>query len=387
MSLLIKPGDRNGASVRANPSNIISLSSSINGRKVYRVRGTTFDVEDRYTISSIVGHGAYGVVCAAVDHITGKEVAIKRIGRIFDDLIDGRRIWREVRILRLLRDASARNVLKLQRLFQPTNTITTFRELYVVTDLLQRDLHSLIRQKRDMSVDSLRKIGVQILRCLADMHSLGIIHRDIKPSNILLDNSEAVCVCDFGLARGGIIDFNEALDMTDYVVTRWYRPPELLAMCKYNVSVDLWAVGCVLAEFALQRPLFPGHDYLHQFYLVVSTIPVTSTEFMSSKSGVPFINELAKKSKDAKPIHKLLTMLPSDGVDLITKLLAFDPNNRISAKEALKHPFFSSVGGDDQTVYPKAPDFDWSFDMTCEVSEAQLRRNIWNEIEYSNPQQ
>lgn len=365
-------------------TNVVALVSAHDGRKTYRVRGTHFEIDERYSVTSVVGHGAYGVVCAALDESTGKEVAIKRIGRVFDDLIDGRRIWREVRILRLLRDAKCRNVMKLHRLLRPRESIDVFRDLYVVTELLETDLYAVIRQRSDlMTVSSLRNIGAQMIRCLADMHSMGVIHRDIKPSNILLTSSEEVRVCDFGLARGGLHVSNDPMDLTDYVVTRWYRPPELLSMSKYHFPVDVWGAGCVLAEYALQRPLFAGRDYLHQLHLILSTVNITGLEFITSKASVPFITDLATKTAGSRPLSKVLAVLPSDAIDLISAMLAFDPHRRITARKALSHPFFKSVGGDGQDTPPRPLDGDWSFDMACEVSEPQLRRCIWNEIEIS----
>lgn len=373
-----------GSSITSGGANAVSLISTGDGRKTYRVRGTHFEIDERYSVTAVVGHGAYGVVCAAVDSLQEKEVAIKRIGRVFDDLIDGRRIWREIRILRLLRDSGCRNVMRLHRLLRPRESIEAYRDLYVVTELLETDLYAVIRQRSDMmTVASLRNIGVQMLRCLADMHSMGVIHRDIKPSNILLTDGEDVRVCDFGLARGGLYTTQEPMDLTDYVVTRWYRPPELLSMSRYHFPVDVWAAGCVMAEYALQRPLFAGRDYLHQLHLILSTVNVTSLEFITSKASIPFITDLAAKTAGSRPLTKVLAVLPSEAIDVISQMLSFDPRNRLTARNALAHPFFRETGGDNQNVQPKPLDGDWSFDMPCEVSEAQLRRCIWDEIEVS----
>ncbi|CUF84210.1 mitogen-activated protein kinase, putative [Bodo saltans] len=363
-----------------------NLVTTRNNRKVYRVRGGPFEIDDHYSVTTVVGHGAYGVVCAALDERTGREVAIKRIGRIFDDLVDGRRILREITILRLLRESKCRNVLQLHRVLRPFEPVDTFRDLYVVTELLDHDLYSWIRQKRDTSTQQIRHVIAQVLRCLADMHAMGIIHRDIKPSNVLLNDSEDVFVCDFGLARAGMHEFREPTDLTDYVVTRWYRPPELLMMCKYHLPVDVWTAGCVMAEFAMQRPLFSGRDYIHQLSLLVSTVQVRSIEFVqeSGSAAAGFLSELVSKSQPlTRPLTRVLSMLPPDGIDVVEKMLAFDPKERITAREALRHPFFASVGGESQAIYPKPPteNLDMSFDLQCDISEAQLRRKVWDEID------
>lgn len=367
----------------ASTAHTCNLVTTRNGRKVYRVRGTQFEIDENYSVIAVVGHGAYGVVCAALDDRLGREVAIKRVGRIFDDLIDGRRILREITILRLLKENKCRNVLKLHKVILPFEPVDSFRDLYVVTDLLEQDLYSWIRQKKETSVLQIRNIIAQVLRCIADMHAMGIIHRDIKPSNILLNDAEDVYVCDFGLARAGLHLFSEPGDLTDYVVTRWYRPPELLMMCRYHLPVDIWTVGCVMAEFAMQRPLFAGRDYIHQLSLVVASVQVKSVAFAeaTSQSALTFLSELVAKNKNARPFSRLLSMLPPDGIDVLEKMLAFDPNERLTARQCLMHPFFEPVGGDTQVKYPSPPTEDLSFDLHCDISEAQLRRKLWDEIE------
>lgn len=369
----------------ASTAHTCHLVSTINGRKTYKVRGTLFEIDEHYSVTAVVGHGAYGVVCAALDDRLGREVAIKRIGRVFDDLIDGRRILREITILRLLREYQCRNVLRLHRVLRPHEPLDVYKDLYVVTDLLDQDLYTWIRQKRETTVLQIRNIMAQVLRCIVDMHAMGIIHRDIKPSNILLNDAEDVYVCDFGLARCGLHRFTEPTDLTDYVVTRWYRPPELLLMCRYHLPVDVWTVGCVMAEFAMQRPLFAGRDYIHQLSLVLSSVEVTNLTFVEETSGaaLPFVVDLANKNKGTRPLSRLLTMLPSDGIDVLEKMLAFDPRNRFTARQCLAHPFFAPVGGDGRAVYPSPPaDVDLSFDQHCDISEAHLRRQLWDEIEF-----
>ncbi|KEG14893.1 putative mitogen-activated protein kinase 5, putative,protein kinase [Trypanosoma grayi] len=367
--------------------NGVQLVCAQRGWKTYRVRGQVFEVEDRYTLTSVAGYGAYGVVCGAFDNITFRDVAIKRVGHVFEDLIDGRRIWREIVIHRVLRQNGCRNMLNLTRIVPPRDGISEFRDLYIVTDLYDTDLHATIHRLKNTSIEGLRRVMVRVLRCLADMHSMGIIHRDLKPSNILLGDepdSDNAVVCDFGLARAGVLDLNEPLDLTDYVVTRWYRPPELLLMCRYGLPIDLWAIGCIIAEYLMERPLFGGRDYVHQMQLVISSIPVTGTEFIESASpgAMVFLNDVVKKYKNTRPLEQVLVALPPDGLDLVTKLLVFEPSKRLTALQALQHPFFDSVGGEGTTECTQPPKMDLSFDLHAEISEPQLRRVIWAEVMY-----
>nr|CCC91112.1 putative protein kinase [Trypanosoma congolense IL3000] len=366
-------------------NNNVRLLCTQRGWRTYRVREQVFEVENRYTLTSVVGYGAYGVVCSAYDNSEFRDVAIKRVGHVFDDLIDGRRIWREIVIHRLLRENGCRNALNLTRIVPPRDDIGVFRDLYIVTDLYDTDLHANIHKTKVADIKSLQKIMVRVLRCVADMHSMGIIHRDLKPSNILLGDepdSDNAVVCDFGLARAGVLDLHEPIDLTDYVVTRWYRPPELLLMCRYGFPIDLWAIGCIAGEFVLKRPLFGGRDYVHQMQLVVSSVTVTTLDFARGycTGTAAFMNDVVKKYHGRRPLSRMLSALPQDGIDLVTGLLAFDPKARLTAVEALRHPFFSSVGGEGEPNQVTSPKLDLSFDLHAEISEAQLRRSIWTEM-------
>ncbi|CCW68142.1 unnamed protein product [Phytomonas sp. Hart1] len=368
-------------------ANTVQLIAAQRGRKVYRVRGQYFDIEDTYTITSVIGHGAYGVVCAALDDRTFQEIAIKHVNHVFEDLVDGRRIWREVLLLRLLKEKGCRNVLNLIRVLPSKTSITEFNDLYMVTDLYDVDFHSIIRQRRPILLDVLRKVTVHVLRCLSDMHSMGVVHRDIKPSNILLKmdkDLESAVVCDFGLARGGLHRLKDPSYLTDYVVTRWYRAPEVLLMAPYSYPVDIWALGCVMSEYIMQRPLFDGRDYIHQMQLVLSTVPITGTDFIERDCDTTILHliEVAKRYGDTRPLSRLLASIPKDGLALVSKMLAFEPNKRITAQEALRHPFLESVEGLDSEKHPSPPEVDLGFDMHTDISECQLRRVIWNEIQH-----
>ncbi|RNF25152.1 putative mitogen-activated protein kinase 5, putative,protein kinase [Trypanosoma conorhini] len=372
-------------STEGSSASLLQLAFTQLGWKTYRVRGQLFEVEERYTLTSVVGHGAYGVVCAAFDNTEFRNVAIKRVGHLFDDLVDGRRIWREIVIQRILRENGCRNTLNLLRIVPPRESVADFRELCIVTDLYDTDLHTVIHRVKSNSIVTLQRIMVRILRCLADMHFMGIIHRDVKPSNILIGDkpdSDNAVVCDFGLARAGLLDLDEPLDLTDYVVTRWYRPPELLLMCRYGFPIDMWAMGCIIAEYVIGRPLFGGCDYVHQMQLVLSSIPMTGTGFVEggSRAALGFLNELERKYKGKRPLADLLEGLTAEGVDLVTKLLAFEPSKRLTAMQALQHPFFAHVGGEGVSHCTRPPKADVSFDLHAEISEAQLRRAIWEEV-------
>lgn len=183
---------------------------------------------------------------------------------------------------------------------RPTS-VSGYEDVYIVSDLMETDLHRIIYSKQDLTDDHVQYFIYQVLRSLKYMHSANVLHRDLKPSNLLLNSNCDLKVCDFGLARCGAAccrserrpggrDGRRALvapaphhrlpllpspsrgtsdeenqGLTEYVVTRWYRAPEIMLSCRvYTNAIDVWSVGCILAELLGRKPLFPGDDYIHQ---------------------------------------------------------------------------------------------------------------------------
>lgn len=362
----------------------IEVIKTYRGRKVYSVQGRVLDVPDRYQFTSILGRGAYGTVCCASDEVTGRRVAVKCVNGLFDELIDGRRIWREMVILRILRQCKCRNIIKLLDLLPPKETIESFRDVCIVTDLFGLDLHALNRSHKALPIDFIRIVIAQVLRCVSDMHQLGVIHRDVKPSNILLkkdDDPMSTVLCDFGLARAGLQHIQLPTRMTDYVVTRWYRAPELLVGCPYDYAVDVWSVGCVMAECFLKTPLFPGKDYIHQLQLITASIPITNVEFIAFAPAAAYMREAARKYQGTLPLSQVLSAVPPDAFSAISSMLSFSPVKRVTADEALHKSFFDDVEGvKDSPCIGATSNVDFGFDLHAEVSEAQLRRLIWDEM-------
>ena len=164
-----------------------------NGRHSYIVRGHHFEMESRYEINKCIGSGAYGIVCSAVDRAETdpkkQKVAIKKIVKVFDDVVDGKRILREAMILRFL---SHKNVLSVRRLLKPVDA-RSFEEIYMITDLMDADLATIIKSKQKLLDEHYQYFITQALRGLHYVHSANIIHRDIKPNNLLVNAN-----CDFG---------------------------------------------------------------------------------------------------------------------------------------------------------------------------------------------
>ncbi|KAJ5667024.1 CMGC/MAPK/P38 protein kinase [Penicillium longicatenatum] len=292
----------------------------------HQVAGCSFDTTSRYSALRLVGVGAYGQVCSATDNLTTQAVAIKKITEPFQSLEAAKRSFREVKLLRHLRHG---NVISVQDIF-----VSPVDDLYLVTDLLSTDLARVIRS-RPLEDKYIRYFFYQIMRGLKYIHSAGVVHRDLKPSNILIDENCDLKICDFGLAR------TLKLSMTGYVTTRYYRAPEIMLTWRnYGVEVDMWSSGCILAEMIEGSPLFPGKDHAHQFLIISDLL-----------GSIP---------------PEVLPDICAQALDFLERVLVWDPSQRISAAEALLHPYTSLYHDPEDEPVAGAP-FDWAL-VTAEYS-------------------
>ena len=250
----------------------------------------TFTVDKRYTMIRTVGSGAYGVVISASDAKTDTSVAVKMVPKAFSDEIDAKRILREIKLLKHFRHE---NIVSLVDMMPPNvKYVEDFNDVYLVTDLMETDLHRIVYSKQKLSIDHAQYFIYQVLRGLKYIHSCRVLHRDLKPSNLLVNSNCDLKICDFGLARGINRDPNDPYTMgtagggtmllTEYVVTRWYRAPEIMLAChEYSYPIDVWSVGCIFAELLLRKPYFPGDDYIDQVCIVGKNKQSSSTVTLS----------------------------------------------------------------------------------------------------------
>jgi serine/threonine protein kinase len=391
---------RSRSSPQATAPPAVSLIAHRGNKKLYRVNTSTMDIDDRYDVVSVLGRGSYGVVAKCDDSISGQALAIKKVEHLFSDLIDGRRIWREIVVLRLLREAKARNVIELKSLMRPSEEMSKFQDLYIVTPLYDGEVTSILpstlanvaqlrtRAPRPTASDGLRCVLADMLTGLADLHAIGVVHRDIKPQNILVDSNQCMRLCDFGLARGGVERMSTVpANLTDHVVTRWYRPPELLIMAGYHYSVDVFGAGCVAGEVLLKKPLFQGRDYLEQLRLVVLGLHPdgdVDTTWIKVESARRFINGCYRKSGPSQSTYERLVAggATSTVANLIVSLCAFNPAERPTASAALGSIAIRDlvVPHPDKDLLQPSATQDWSIDALPEVPEPRLRRAIWDEI-------
>lgn len=288
----------------------------------------------RYNVVQKIGKGAYGVVWRVLDKETQEVVALKKVFGAFKNVTDSQRVYREITFLRQIDNAY---IVKLISVHRAEND----RDIFLVFECMESDVHAVIRAKILLDVHH-RYIFWQLLCALKYIHSAGLIHRDLKPSNMLINSDSSIKLCDFGLARAiHFEDQDNPIEMTDYVATRWYRPPEILFGANYTISVDMWAAGCILAELVSGKPLFPGNSTMDQLERVIAyTGPPKKSDIESM--GSSFTQTMLSNLTYTKARFSLkdkLNEAPVDAIDLVSKLIIFDPQKRFTAEQCLEHPY------------------------------------------------
>lgn len=297
-------------------------------------------VEQRYKILRHIGNGAYGVVWCALDRVTGKQVALKKVFDAFGNQQDAQRTYREVMLLSNLRDN--RRVVPLLNVMRAANDI----DLYLVFELAETDLTVVLR-KKILQDSHQRFLTYQIVLAVAQLHARRVIHRDLKPANVFVNSDCSILLGDFGLARSFSKDeqnMDAFTDLTEYIATRWYRSPEILVRSAvYTTAMDMWAVGCVVAELLLGQPLFCGSSTVHQMTLIIAATGEPSEADVCSLQGPnswDLIDALPAEIP-REPLSERLHGFDLDAVDLVKRCIVFNPNKRLTAAQALQHPFIA----------------------------------------------
>ena len=340
-----------------------------------------FKLPPRYEVIKPLGSGAYGLVVSAKDTKKDIEVAVKKMERTFDHVLFAKRTLRELKILRLLHHE---NIIELKTIINP-GQIEDFKEIYAIFELMETDLGSIIKSKQELSLDHIQFFMYQILRGMKYCHSAGILHRDLKPRNLLVNSNWDLKIWDFGLSRADIPEFYEWGSMTDYISTRWYRAPELLfGSVYYTGAVDVWSIGWIFAELLTRTSFLPGTDTENQLELIIEMIGIPNKDTIDKLWGgktPEFINGSKIRSDDETEEFKTrFKDVNETALDLMKKMLKFDPSERITINNAIKHDFFSDLhcDEDEPTTDPvDAFDFDFEkYDMTIE----ELKSEIYEEI-------
>lgn len=348
------------------------------GKHYYSMWQTMFEIDTKYVPIKPIGRGAYGIVCSSVNRETNEKVAIKKIHNAFENCIDALRTLRELKLLRHLRHE---NVIALKDVMMPVHR-RMFKDVYLVYELMDTDLHQIIKSSQALTNDHCQYFLFQLLRGLKYLHSANILHRDLKPGNLLINANCDLKICDFGLARTSNV---KGQFMTEYVVTRWYRAPELLLCCdNYGTSIDVWSVGCIFAELLGRKPIFPGTECLNQLKLIINILgsqKEEDLEFIDNPKARKYIKSLPYSL--GTPFSRLYPNAHPMAIDLLQKMLVFDPSKRISVTEALQHPYMSPLYDPNCNPPAQVP---IDLDIDEDLGEEMIREMMWKEILHYHPE-
>jgi len=330
----------------------------------------------KYDIQQKLGKGAYAVVFKAIDKKTKSIVAMKKIFDAFQNATDAQRTFREIMYLQAL--TGHENIIRLQNVLKAENDM----DIYLVFDYMETDLHAVIRANILEPVHK-QFIVYQTLKALLYCHSGDLVHRDLKPSNLLLNEECLLKVADFGLARSmaAMRKADESASvLTDYVATRWYRAPEiLLGSTCYTKAVDMWAVGCIVAEMFIGKPLIPGTSTMNQLECVLEVTGMPDADDIASVQSNFAATMLG--SLTAKPMMDLTKVMkdaPKDAVDLVRQLMYFNPSKRPDVEQALKHPYMASFVTGNEPKCPGVLTVPVDDDIKYTVSE--YRERLYNRV-------
>ncbi|CCW68411.1 unnamed protein product [Phytomonas sp. Hart1] len=285
---------------------------------------------ESYETIGILGEGTYGVVLKAIHHTTGKLVAIKKFKQTDADDYVHKTSLREVRILKQLHHP---NVVSLYDVFRRND------KLYLVFELVENTILQLLERTRTgMDRQDVRRYAYQILRGIDYCHTHNVIHRDVKPENILVSRDGFLKICDFGFARHLTVGGK----YTDYVATRWYRAPELLVGdVYYDRSVDVWAIGCIIAELTSSLPLFPGESDLDQLYLILKTCGPLPERMVRTFERNPLFRAVSFPHTEVHlTLQQRFPKQSPEWLEFLSACLRLDPEDRPSCAELMNLAYF-----------------------------------------------
>ncbi|XP_039627303.1 cyclin-dependent kinase 1 [Polypterus senegalus] len=298
---------------------------------------------DEYVKIEKIGEGTYGVVYKGRHKTTGQVVAMKKIRLESEEEGVPSTAIREISLLKELQHP---NIVCLQDVLMQES------RLYLVFEFLSMDLKKYldtIPSGQYMDPTLVKSYLYQICQGIVFCHSRRVLHRDLKPQNLLIDNKGVIKLADFGLARAFGIPVRV---YTHEVVTLWYRAPEvLLGSARYSTPVDVWSIGTIFAELATKKPLFHGDSEIDQLFRIFRTLGTPNNEVWPDVESLPDYKNTFPKWKPGT-LSSVVKNLNEDGIDLLSKMLIYDPAKRISARQALNHSYFDDLDKHNLPVNP-----------------------------------
>jgi len=296
-----------------------------------------------------IDEGTYGVVFRARDKKSNEVVALKKVK--MEKEKEGFPLT-SIREINILLSLDHENIVEVTEVVVGSS----LDAIFMVMEFMEHDLKCLMGEmKQPFSIAEVKCLMWQLLEGIAYLHENWVLHRDLKTSNILFNNKGELKICDFGLAR----HYGDPIKpYTHMVVTLWYRAPELLLGTKtYSTAVDMWSLGCIMGELLLKAPLIPGKSELEQIDKIYQLLGTPNDKIWPQYSSLPNVKNIKFATQPYNNLRKKFPatsfvsgqpVLSESGFDLLNKLLTFDPEKRISAADALKHPWFQE--------HPKAKD-------------------------------
>ncbi|KAI8388241.1 Pkinase-domain-containing protein [Radiomyces spectabilis] len=288
---------------------------------------------DCYERLNHIEEGSYGIVFRARDRETGDIVALKKLK--LEKEKNGFPVT-SLREIHTLMIAKHPNIVNVREIVMGNR----LDQVFIVMDFIDHDLKTLMTDMRAPFLQSeVKTLMIQLLSAVALMHDNWIIHRDLKTSNLLLNNRGEIKVADFGLAR----KYGSPMGhMTQLVVTLWYRAPELLLGAKeYTTAIDMWSIGCIFGELINNEPLLEGRSEIDQIDKIFKLLGTPNEDIWPGLMELPHAKNISFNQYRHSTLRSRFPYLTSAGLDLLSQLLAYDPDKRITAEQALKHPYFS----------------------------------------------
>jgi glycogen synthase kinase 3 beta len=303
-----------------------------------------------YVPLALKGSGVFGYVIEAYDRNRDIRVAIKRTHKV------GTKLSREYEILSELKDCEY--IVKLLDVFFTTNDDKKVIQNLVfefVPSSLEKFIEAYKIEKKIIPIEKIKILSKQILTGLSYFHKKNIVHRDLKPENILLSEDENIKICDFGSSK--IINKDKNTDTicksTPYIVTRYYRAPELmLGKSNYDSKIDIFSAGCIIAEFFILAPLFPGASEGSQLFEYMNVLGIPDKKYFEEFTSIKALDDILNKCKNLvvypldeilNPNNKYNKKDIDEVCDLLYNMLNFDYNKRFTAEQCLEHKFLKDV--------------------------------------------